>query len=99
MKIQAYAAHQAGSKLQPFNYNVDALKSDEVEIDIEYCGICHSDSLVKEGLFPDIQYPRVPGHEVGWNHRHSRQQYHQMETRAESRCRLARRTMWALLIL
>src|SRR6476660_231396 len=28
------------------------------------CGICHSDTLVKEGLWPGLQYPRVPGHEV-----------------------------------
>ena len=28
------------------------------------CGICHSDSLMKEGLFPGIQYPRVPGHQI-----------------------------------
>ena len=35
-----------------------------VRIKVEACGICHSDSLVKEGLWPGIQYPRVPGHEV-----------------------------------
>jgi D-arabinose 1-dehydrogenase-like Zn-dependent alcohol dehydrogenase len=35
-----------------------------VRIKVDACGICHSDSLVKEGLFPGIQYPRVPGHEV-----------------------------------
>jgi D-arabinose 1-dehydrogenase-like Zn-dependent alcohol dehydrogenase len=35
-----------------------------VRIKVHACGICHSDSLVKEGLFPGIQYPRVPGHEV-----------------------------------
>ena len=35
-----------------------------VRIKVEACGICHSDSLVKEGGFPGIQYPRVPGHEV-----------------------------------
>ena len=35
-----------------------------VRIKIEACGICHSDSLTKEGLMPGIQYPRVPGHEV-----------------------------------
>src|SRR5919198_3067391 len=35
-----------------------------VRIRVEACGICHSDSLVKEGLWPGIQYPRVPGHEV-----------------------------------
>src|SRR5437773_8404543 len=35
-----------------------------VRIKVEACGICHSDVLVKEGLWPGIQYPRVPGHEV-----------------------------------
>jgi D-arabinose 1-dehydrogenase-like Zn-dependent alcohol dehydrogenase len=36
----------------------------QVRIKVQACGICHSDYLVKEGLFPGIQYPRVPGHEV-----------------------------------
>jgi D-arabinose 1-dehydrogenase-like Zn-dependent alcohol dehydrogenase len=36
----------------------------QVRIKVQACGICHSDSLMKEGLFPGIQYPRVPGHEV-----------------------------------
>jgi D-arabinose 1-dehydrogenase-like Zn-dependent alcohol dehydrogenase len=35
-----------------------------VRIKVEACGICHSDSVTKDGLFPGIQYPRVPGHEV-----------------------------------
>src|SRR6185436_1983009 len=35
-----------------------------VRIKVEACGICHSDALTKEGSFPGIQYPRVPGHEV-----------------------------------
>jgi D-arabinose 1-dehydrogenase-like Zn-dependent alcohol dehydrogenase len=35
-----------------------------VRIKVQACGICHSDSLIKEGAFPGIQYPRVPGHEV-----------------------------------
>jgi len=35
-----------------------------VRIRVEACGICHSDSITKEGIFPGIQYPRVPGHEV-----------------------------------
>jgi D-arabinose 1-dehydrogenase-like Zn-dependent alcohol dehydrogenase len=35
-----------------------------VRIKVQSCGICHSDSYTKEGLFPGIQYPRVPGHEV-----------------------------------
>jgi len=36
----------------------------EVRIAVKACGICHSDVLTKEGVFPGIQYPRVPGHEV-----------------------------------
>jgi D-arabinose 1-dehydrogenase-like Zn-dependent alcohol dehydrogenase len=35
-----------------------------VRVKVLACGVCHSDSLVKEGAFPGIQYPRVPGHEV-----------------------------------
>jgi len=35
-----------------------------VRIKVQACGICHSDTLVKDGLMPGIQYPRVPGHEV-----------------------------------
>ncbi|EEF62588.1 Alcohol dehydrogenase GroES domain protein [Pedosphaera parvula Ellin514] len=35
-----------------------------VRIKVQACGVCHSDSLVKEGIFPGIQYPRVPGHEI-----------------------------------
>jgi D-arabinose 1-dehydrogenase-like Zn-dependent alcohol dehydrogenase len=35
-----------------------------VRIKVLACGICHSDSVTKEGLFPGIQYPRIPGHEV-----------------------------------
>ena len=36
----------------------------QVRIKVEACGICHSDALVKEGVWPGIQYPRVPGHEI-----------------------------------
>jgi len=36
----------------------------QVRIRVQASGICHSDSLTKEGLWPGIQYPRVPGHEV-----------------------------------
>src|SRR5215469_6090583 len=36
----------------------------EVLIKVQACGVCHSDVFVKEGLWPGLQYPRVPGHEV-----------------------------------
>jgi D-arabinose 1-dehydrogenase-like Zn-dependent alcohol dehydrogenase len=37
---------------------------EEVRIKVQACGVCHSDVLTKEGLWPGLQYPRVPGHEV-----------------------------------
>ena len=36
----------------------------QVRIKVEACGVCHSDMLVKEGYWPGLQYPRVPGHEI-----------------------------------
>jgi D-arabinose 1-dehydrogenase-like Zn-dependent alcohol dehydrogenase len=36
----------------------------QVRVKIDACGICHSDALVKEGLWPGLQYPRVPRQEV-----------------------------------
>jgi len=35
-----------------------------VRIKVEACGVCHSDAMTKEGLWPGIEYPRVPGHEI-----------------------------------
>ncbi|MFD0931076.1 alcohol dehydrogenase [Psychroflexus salinarum] len=39
-------------------------KENEVLIKVQACGICHSDAFVKDGTFPGLEYPRVPGHEV-----------------------------------
>ena len=36
----------------------------QVRIKVQACGVCHSDMFTKEGVWPGIQYPRVPGHEV-----------------------------------
>jgi alcohol dehydrogenase/propanol-preferring alcohol dehydrogenase len=36
----------------------------EVRVKVEACGVCHSDSIAKDGLFPNIRYPIVPGHEI-----------------------------------
>ena len=35
-----------------------------VRVKVQACGVCHSDSVTKDGLFPGIAYPRSPGHEV-----------------------------------
>ena len=39
-------------------------KENEVRLKVQACGVCHGEAVVKEGTFPDIDYPRVPGHEV-----------------------------------
>lgn len=64
MTVQAYAAHEAGGKLGPFEYELSSLKPDEVEIDVEYCGICHSDLSMLKNEWGFTRYPFVPGHEV-----------------------------------
>ncbi|MDW0206026.1 MAG: NAD(P)-dependent alcohol dehydrogenase [Nitrososphaeraceae archaeon] len=64
MKIQAYAAHEASGKLESFEYELGSLKPDEVEIDVEYCGICHSDLSMLKNEWGFTRYPFVPGHEV-----------------------------------
>ncbi len=62
--INAWAVKEAGGRLEPFSYEVDALGMDEVEIDVTSCGICHSDLSMIKNDWRISQYPLVPGHEV-----------------------------------
>ena len=62
--IKAYAAQEAGGKLEPFEYDPGELGAEEVEIQVEYCGICHSDLSMLTNEWGITQYPFVPGHEV-----------------------------------
>src|SRR5213594_3890622 len=55
---------KAGADFQIVEREVPTPGVGHVRIKVQACGICHSDSLVKEGSWPGIQYPRVPGHEV-----------------------------------
>jgi uncharacterized zinc-type alcohol dehydrogenase-like protein len=64
MNIQAYAAHEPNGKLESFQYELGDLKPDEVEIDVEYCGICHSDLSMLKNEWGLTRYPFVPGHEI-----------------------------------
>src|SRR5438477_9997210 len=67
----------------------------QVRVKVEACGICHSDVLVKEGLWPGIQYPRVPGHEVAGKIDAIGDGV-TLEERSARRRRLARRTLFCL---
>src|SRR5437762_4276584 len=62
--FHAYAAQEANSQLKPFEFDPGPLGADEVEIDVEYCGICHSDLSMLDNEWGFSQYPFVPGHEV-----------------------------------
>ncbi|UCG51595.1 MAG: NAD(P)-dependent alcohol dehydrogenase [Candidatus Latescibacterota bacterium] len=62
--VRAYAAHEAGGKLEPFEFDAGTLRPDQVEIDVDYCGICHSDLSMLRNDFQMTSYPFVPGHEV-----------------------------------
>jgi D-arabinose 1-dehydrogenase-like Zn-dependent alcohol dehydrogenase len=54
----------AGGEFQLVNKQFPDPAPGQVRIRIQACGVCHSDSLTKEGLWPGLQFPRVPGHEI-----------------------------------
>lgn len=62
--LKAFAAFEPKGELRPFEYEPGPLKSDEVEIEVQYCGICHSDLSMIDNEWGMTQYPIVPGHEV-----------------------------------
>ncbi len=62
--IKAYAVHEPKGELKPFEYDPGQLKDTEVEIDVDFCGICHSDLSMIDNEWGITEYPLVPGHEV-----------------------------------
>ena len=62
--IKAYAAKQAGGQLEVFEYEPGPIAGDDIEINVESCGICHSDLSMLDNEWGFTQYPFVPGHEV-----------------------------------
>lgn len=62
--IKAYAAKSAGAPLEPFEFSPKPLGDEEVEVSVDYCGICHSDLSMIHNHWGMTQFPLVPGHEV-----------------------------------
>jgi uncharacterized zinc-type alcohol dehydrogenase-like protein len=62
--FRAYVAHEAGGKLESFEFDPGTLGPEQVEIDVDYCGICHSDLSMLHNHFQMTAFPFVPGHEV-----------------------------------
>ena len=62
--IKAYAAMSKGNDLELFEYEPEDLMSNQVNIKVESCGICHSDISAIDGSWGISKYPMVAGHEV-----------------------------------
>jgi uncharacterized zinc-type alcohol dehydrogenase-like protein len=62
--VKAWAALEPGAKLKPFNYEMATLTAEEVEIEVEYCGLCHTDLSFIKNEWGTIPFPLVPGHEI-----------------------------------
>jgi D-arabinose 1-dehydrogenase-like Zn-dependent alcohol dehydrogenase len=63
-KMKAVQVPKAGGDFEIVERDIPQPAAGHVRIRVLACGVCHSDSVTKEGLFPGIVYPRVPGHEV-----------------------------------
>ena len=63
-KIKAYAATAPGAALAPFEFDPGPLGDEQVEIAVDYCGICHSDLSMLQNHWGMTQFPLVPGHEI-----------------------------------
>ena len=62
--MKAVQISKAGGNFEVVERPIPEPGRGQVRIKVEACGVCHSDVLVKEGLWPGLQYPRVPGHEI-----------------------------------
>jgi D-arabinose 1-dehydrogenase-like Zn-dependent alcohol dehydrogenase len=62
--MRAVQVGHAGGPFEIVEREIPEPGSGMVRIKVQACGVCHSDEVTKQGLFPGIQYPRVPGHEV-----------------------------------
>lgn len=63
-KMKAAQISKAGGAWELVERDIPEPSFSEVRVKVEACGICHSDALVKEGIWPGLQYPRIPGHEI-----------------------------------
>src|SRR3989475_11612544 len=63
-KMRAVQISRSKGPLEIVERDIPEPGSGSVRIKVQACGICHSDSVTKDGAMPGIQYPRVPGHEV-----------------------------------
>ena len=63
-KMTAAQINKPGGDWELVERDIPEPTAAQVRVKVEACGICHSDVFVKEGLWPGLQFPRVPGHEI-----------------------------------
>jgi len=63
-KMKVALVPKAGADFEIVEREIPNPSAGHVRIRVQACGICHSDSVTKDGMLPGIAYPRVPGHEV-----------------------------------
>lgn len=63
-KMQAAQISKPGGEWEVVERDIPEPDAGHVRVKVEACGMCHSDVFVKEGLWPGLVYPRVPGHEI-----------------------------------
>jgi D-arabinose 1-dehydrogenase-like Zn-dependent alcohol dehydrogenase len=63
-KMRAVQVPKPGADFEVVERDIPEAGAGQVRIRVQACGVCHSDVVTKDGLFPGISYPRVPGHEI-----------------------------------
>jgi len=92
-KMKAAQISKPGGDWELVEREIPEPNAGQVRVEVEACGICHSDALVKEGLWPGLQFPRVPGHEVAGHIDAIGDKRHSVDGWSTHWCRLA---WWAL---
>ncbi|NLV04682.1 alcohol dehydrogenase catalytic domain-containing protein [Haloarcula rubripromontorii] len=62
--MRAAVVPEAGADFEVVERDIPEPDAGEVRVAVDACGICHSDVFAKEGTYPGVSYPRIPGHEV-----------------------------------
>ncbi len=63
-KVSAYAAMEAGSTLEPFEYELGPPGANDIDIKMEHCGVCHTDLSLMKNEWGITEFPFVGGHEA-----------------------------------
>jgi D-arabinose 1-dehydrogenase-like Zn-dependent alcohol dehydrogenase len=62
--MKAIQIEKPGGDFKLVEIELPQPRENEVLVKVEACGVCHGDAIVKDGTFPGLSYPRIPGHEV-----------------------------------